>query len=77
MAYLVARFGDVIPWASFARIGAATLVVIAAARSPLGGIPVVAGAPILGVAYLLTLVLLREWTVADLKAAMGHSPDPA
>jgi len=77
LAYLVVRFGDVIPWASFARIGAATLVVIAAARSPLGGIPVVAGAPILGVAYLLTLVLLREWTVTDLKAAMGHSPNAA
>jgi hypothetical protein len=37
----------------------------------------VAGAPILGVAYLLTLVLLREWTVTDLKAAMGHSPNAA
>jgi hypothetical protein len=67
----------VIPWASFARIAAATLVVIGAARSPLGSIPVIAGAPILGIAYLLTLVLLREWTVADLKAAMGRSPNPA
>jgi hypothetical protein len=55
----------------------ATVVVIAAARSPIGGIPVIVGAPILGIAYLLTLVLLREWTVAELKAAMGHAPNPA
>lgn len=76
-AYLGARFGQVIPWASFARIGAAVLVVAAAARSPIGAMPVMIAAPALGVAYLLTLVLLREWNVAEVRAAIGRAPKPA
>jgi O-antigen/teichoic acid export membrane protein len=74
--YLVVKFGPVIPWASLLRIAVAVLVVVAASRSPLGALPVVVTAPVLGAAYLLTLVLLREWNVAELKAAIG-SPQRA
>ena len=72
--YLVAKFGPVIPLGSLGRIAAAALVVVAASRSPLGAVPVIVAAPILGGIYLLTLALLREWNAAELRAAIGRSP---
>jgi O-antigen/teichoic acid export membrane protein len=75
--YLVTKFGPVLPWASFARIVVAALVVVAASRTPLGNIHVILAAPLLGAAYLLTLLVLREWDLADLRAAIGRAPRAA
>ncbi len=77
MMYLVTTFRLVLPWASFARIAAAGLVVVVVSRTPLRDLQVIISAPVLGGVYLLTLVLLREWNIAELKAAIGRGPKAA
>jgi stage V sporulation protein B len=71
--YLVSRFGNVLPWASFGRIAVAAALVVAAAQTVLRSTPVLIAAPLLGASYLLVLILLREWTAADLKHATART----
>ena len=77
IVYLTMKFGLILPWVSFARIAVAALVVAAVSRIPLGGVRIIVAAPVLGAVYLLTLVLLREWNVGELKAAVGRAPNAA
>jgi O-antigen/teichoic acid export membrane protein len=70
IAYLVTRFGNIVPWSTIGRVAVAAGVVTFANRF-CGDLPAPVAAVILGAVYLVTLVALREWTVEDIQVVTG------
>ena len=74
--YLTVKFGSVVPWSSLARIsiGVVTVTVVAPALVANYSFPLVS--VVLGLVYLATLAVLREWTLDDFRNILGR-PAPA
>ena len=74
LAYVIARFGNILPWATLARIALAGAAVLLVPNRFSDGWSVIVVAPALGTLYVLILILLREWSVTDLHAVTGRIP---
>jgi stage V sporulation protein B len=72
--YLIWKYNSVMPWTTFARTAVAAVVVLALSRTGLGSASLLVAAPALGIAYLLTLVALKEWNASELRLAFGRTP---